>query len=76
MAAHAFSQFTSRKSTVPSSKAGTRASRKRGRSSSPPPSMTERTAAWPAPGPISSFSFNRTTKVPVVKTRAAKAGVD
>ena len=38
--------------------------------------VTERTAAWPAPGPVWATSFNRKTRVPVVKTRARKHGID
>lgn len=36
----------------------------------------ERTAAWPTPGPVWASSFNRKTRVPVVKTRARKHGLD
>lgn len=39
--------------------------------------ISERTAAWPAPGPMrKGGGFNRKTKADVVKTRAKKAGVD
>lgn len=40
------------------------------------PKGKERTANWPTPGPIWKGSFNRATKVPVVKTRATKHGMD
>lgn len=40
------------------------------------PEVRERTAAWPTPSPTWATSFNRKTKVPVVKTRAAKHGLD
>lgn len=36
----------------------------------------ERTAAWPTPSPVWKTSFNRSTRVPVVKTRARKHGID
>lgn len=38
--------------------------------------VKERTAAWPTPGPTWKTSFNVKTRVPVVKTRAKKAGID
>lgn len=37
--------------------------------------VKERTAGWPQPGPYWKSSFNRTSKMPVVKTRAAKRGI-
>ncbi len=37
--------------------------------------LTEKTAAWPAAGPAGAGAFNRATKGPVVKTRAAKKGI-
>lgn len=40
------------------------------------PEVKERTANWPTPGPTWAGSFNRSTKVPVVKTRAKKHGID
>lgn len=42
----------------------------------PTASITERTARWPDPTPHWATSFNRTTKVPVVKTRTKKGGID
>lgn len=38
--------------------------------------VKERTVAWPTPGPVWKTSFNVKTRVPVVKTRAKKAGID
>ena len=38
--------------------------------------LSERTASWPVPGPQWGSSFNRATRVPVVKTRAKKGGID
>ena len=38
--------------------------------------VKERTAAWPTPGPTWKTSFNVKTRVPVVKTRARKHGID
>lgn len=38
--------------------------------------LSEKTANWPDPGPHWDTSFNRATKVPVVKTRAKKGGLD
>lgn len=40
------------------------------------PDVKEKTANWPTPGPTWAGSFNRETKVPVVKTRAKKHGID
>lgn len=40
------------------------------------PDVAEKTANWPTPGPTWAGSFNRETKVPVVKTRAKKHGID
>ena len=37
--------------------------------------VTERTASWPDAGPKGPTPFNKTTKWPVVKTTAKKAGL-
>ncbi len=42
-----------------------------------PKAITEKTAAWPTVGSTRrGGGFNRTTRFPVVKTHAAKQGVD
>lgn len=38
--------------------------------------LSEKTASWPDVGPHWGSSFNRATKMPVVKTRPAKKGLD
>jgi hypothetical protein len=41
-----------------------------------PGKIKEKTVAWPTVGPTWGTSFNRKTKVPVVKQYAKKYGVD
>ena len=41
-----------------------------------PTMLTEKTAAWPDVEPYWKGSFNRKTKAHVIKTRAAKKGID
>lgn len=38
--------------------------------------VTDRALPWPGATPAWGTSFNRTTKMPVVKTRVVKHGVD
>ena len=75
MAARHYSPFAERKVTSPSKgappgKDGVPGDEAKGRA------IGEKTAAWPDPTPHWKGSFNRATRVPVVKTRARKGGID
>lgn len=70
MASRYYSEFPERKVSAPSPVAS------REGVSAKPGAISERTAPWPKPGPTWGSSFNRKTNAAVVKTRAAKHGVD
>ena len=70
MASRYYTEFPERKVSPPAP------ARSPGGTADKPGAIQERTAPWPKPGPTWGSSFNRKTKAAVVKTRAAKHGVD
>lgn len=73
MSSRWYAEFPERKLSKTSSAKG---KRQEAGESPRPGRVEERTAKWPKPGPMPGVGFNRTTKMPVVKTRPAKGGVD
>lgn len=70
MASRYHSDFSDKKITAPSGPKGSKGAAKKlwdGK---------ERTASWPSAGKGWGSSFNRATRVPVVKTRPAKQDID
>ena len=75
MASRYFSEFPEKRiskagTPPPMGKGGTLGAEAAGRK------ITERTAAWPSPGPTPGIGFNRKTRAHVVKTTAKRAGLD